>query len=42
MNSINNVWQGLAMNIPPEDYYRQRLTEAKRIALLWAEHAKKV
>ncbi|KAE8055327.1 hypothetical protein FH972_012174 [Carpinus fangiana] len=34
--------EGLAMNIPPEDYYRQRLTEAKRIALLWAEHAKKV
>jgi len=34
--------EGLAMNIPPEDYYRQRLTEAKRIALQWAEHAKKV
>ncbi|XP_030947010.1 COMPASS component SPP1-like [Quercus lobata] len=30
------------MSIPPEDYYRQRLTEVKRIGLQWAEHARKV
>ncbi|KAB1200329.1 Lysine-specific demethylase 5A [Morella rubra] len=34
--------EGLAMNIPPEDHYRQRLTEVKRIGLQWAENAKKV
>ena len=30
------------MSIPPEDYYRQRLTEVKRIGLQWAECARKV
>ena len=30
------------MSIPPEDYYRQRLTEVKRIGLQWAERARKV
>lgn len=30
------------MNIPPEDYYRQKLTEVKCMALQWADNAKKV
>ncbi|XP_050266962.1 lysine-specific demethylase JMJ17 isoform X1 [Quercus robur] len=34
--------EGLSMSIPPEDYYRQRLTEVKRIGLQWAERARKV
>ncbi|KAG6685054.1 hypothetical protein I3843_12G093300 [Carya illinoinensis] len=37
-----HLQEGLAMNIPPEDHYRQRLTEVKCIGLQWAEHAKKV
>uniref|UniRef100_A0A2N9J2S4 Zinc finger PHD-type domain-containing protein n=1 Tax=Fagus sylvatica TaxID=28930 RepID=A0A2N9J2S4_FAGSY len=34
--------EGLAMNIPPEDHYRQRLTEVQRIGSQWAERARKV
>ncbi|KAL4603864.1 hypothetical protein ACB092_10G153600 [Castanea dentata] len=34
--------EGLSMSIPPEDYYRQKLTEVKRIGLQWAERARKV
>ncbi|KAL3499347.1 hypothetical protein ACH5RR_038440 [Cinchona calisaya] len=34
--------EGLAINIPPEDYFQQRLTEAKHIGLQWADTAKKV
>ena len=30
------------MSIPPEDHYRQRLTEVKCIGLQWAERARKV
>lgn len=30
------------MNIPPEDHYKQRLMEVKRVAMQWADYAKKV
>ncbi|CAK9184600.1 unnamed protein product, partial [Ilex paraguariensis] len=33
---------GLAISIPPEDYFRQRLTEVRHIGLQWADKAKKV
>ena len=36
------AWQGLAISIPPEDHFRQKLTELKCIGLQWAENAKKV
>ncbi|KAK4338415.1 hypothetical protein RND71_042902 [Anisodus tanguticus] len=34
--------EGLAVGIPPEDYFRQRLTEVKNMGLQWADTAKKV
>ncbi|CAL9030117.1 unnamed protein product [Prunus brigantina] len=34
--------EGAALNIPPGDYYRQKLTEVKCIGLQWADNAKKV
>lgn len=34
--------EGLAISIPPEDHFRQKLTELKCIGLQWAENAKKV
>ncbi|KAL6547914.1 hypothetical protein OROHE_009619 [Orobanche hederae] len=34
--------EGLGLNIPPEDYFTQKLTELRNIALQWAETAKKV
>ncbi|KAF4403837.1 hypothetical protein CsatB_003771 [Cannabis sativa] len=34
--------EGLTLNIPPEDHFRQKLTEVKRVGLKWADHAKKV
>ncbi|KAM3396817.1 lysine-specific demethylase 5A [Capsicum galapagoense] len=34
--------EGLAVGIPSEDYFRQRLTEVKNIASQWADMAKKV
>lgn len=34
--------QGLAMNIPPEDYFTQKLTEFRDMGLQWADTAKKV
>ncbi|XP_015896152.3 lysine-specific demethylase JMJ17 isoform X2 [Ziziphus jujuba] len=34
--------EGLALNIPPEDHYKQRLMEVKRVAMQWADYAKKV
>ena len=36
------MWQGLALNIPPEDHFRQKLTEVKCVCLQWADYAKKV
>lgn len=36
------VLQGLAIHIPPEDYFRERLTEVRHIGLQWADTAKKV
>ncbi|WCJ26280.1 Lysine-specific demethylase 5D [Euphorbia peplus] len=33
---------GMDVNIPPEDYFRQKLTELKHIGLQWADNAKKV
>ncbi|KAL0447973.1 UNVERIFIED_CONTAM: Death-inducer obliterator 1 [Sesamum latifolium] len=33
---------GLAMNIHPDDYFRQTLTKLRDIALQWADKAKKV
>ncbi|KAK6130062.1 hypothetical protein DH2020_036189 [Rehmannia glutinosa] len=38
----NHLKEGLAMNIPPEDYFTQKLTEHRNMALQWAETAKKV
>ncbi|XP_075102065.1 lysine-specific demethylase JMJ17 isoform X2 [Nicotiana tabacum] len=34
--------EGLAVGVPSEDYFRQRLAEAKHIGLQWADMAKKV
>ncbi|KAL6544030.1 hypothetical protein OROGR_010527 [Orobanche gracilis] len=34
--------EGLGLNIPPEDYFTQKLTELRKVALQWAETAKKV
>ncbi|XP_027080412.2 lysine-specific demethylase JMJ17-like [Coffea arabica] len=34
--------EGLAINVPPEDYFTRRLTEVKHIGLQWADTAKKV
>ncbi|PON84593.1 Autoimmune regulator [Trema orientale] len=34
--------EGLALNIPPEDHFRLKLTEVKRVGLQWADYAKKV
>ncbi|XP_055961578.1 lysine-specific demethylase JMJ17 isoform X3 [Mercurialis annua] len=34
--------EGLAINIPPEDYFWKNLTELKQIGLHWADRAKKV
>ncbi|XP_012086902.1 lysine-specific demethylase 5B isoform X2 [Jatropha curcas] len=34
--------EGLALNIPPEDYFRQKLIELKHIGLQWADRAEKV
>ncbi|KAL2544111.1 uncharacterized protein Fot_13344 [Forsythia ovata] len=34
--------EGLAISIPPEDYYRQQLTALRDIGLQWADTAKKV
>lgn len=34
--------EDLAINIPPEDYFRRRLTEVKHIGQEWADAAKKV
>lgn len=30
------------MNVPPKDYFKQKLTELKSIGLQWADKAKKV
>ena len=35
-------FQGLAINVPPEDYFTRRLTEVKHIGLQWADTAKNV
>ncbi|KAA8522400.1 hypothetical protein F0562_013239 [Nyssa sinensis] len=34
--------EGLAINIPPEDHFRKKLTEVKHIGMQWADKAKKV
>ncbi|KAL5552082.1 hypothetical protein UlMin_002258 [Ulmus minor] len=34
--------EGLALNISPEDHFRQQLTEVKHVTLQWADYAKKV
>ncbi|KAJ9173612.1 hypothetical protein P3X46_016729 [Hevea brasiliensis] len=34
--------EGLAVNIPAEDYFLQKVTELKHIGLQWADRAKKV
>ncbi|KAF5729995.1 lysine-specific demethylase 5B isoform X2 [Tripterygium wilfordii] len=34
--------EGVAMNIPPEDHFRQKLVELECIGLWWADRAKKV
>ncbi|XP_019264663.1 PREDICTED: lysine-specific demethylase 5B isoform X1 [Nicotiana attenuata] len=34
--------EGLAVGVPSEDYFRQRLAEAKHIGLQWADMAKRV
>ncbi|XP_010695167.1 lysine-specific demethylase JMJ17 isoform X2 [Beta vulgaris subsp. vulgaris] len=33
--------EGSAINVPPEDYFRQKLVEAKQAGIQWAERAKK-
>ncbi|KAL3619294.1 hypothetical protein CASFOL_036864 [Castilleja foliolosa] len=38
----NHLKEGLAMNILPEDYFTQKLTKLRNMALQWAETAKKV
>ncbi|KAG8382234.1 hypothetical protein BUALT_Bualt05G0055700 [Buddleja alternifolia] len=38
----HHLKEGLAMNIPAEDYFRQKLTEFRDIGLQWADTAKKV
>lgn len=34
--------EGLAINVPPEDYFKQKLEEVKEAGMQWAELAKKV
>ncbi|XP_059661778.1 lysine-specific demethylase JMJ17 isoform X2 [Cornus florida] len=34
--------EGLAISIPPEDHFMQKLTEVKNIGIQWADKAKKV
>ncbi|EXB37360.1 Lysine-specific demethylase 5A [Morus notabilis] len=34
--------EGLTLKIPPEDHFRQKLTEVKRVGMHWADYAKKV
>ena len=36
------MYQGLAINVPPEDYFKQKLEEVKEAGMQWAELAKKV
>ncbi|KAL0307431.1 UNVERIFIED_CONTAM: Death-inducer obliterator 1 [Sesamum angustifolium] len=38
----HHLKEGLAMNIHPEDYFRQTLTKLRDMALQWADTAKKV
>ncbi|KAK4422610.1 Lysine-specific demethylase 5A [Sesamum alatum] len=38
----HHLKEGLAMNIQPEDYYRQTLTKIRDMGLQWADAAKKV
>ncbi|KAL3833496.1 hypothetical protein ACJIZ3_008232 [Penstemon smallii] len=37
----HNLEEGLAMNIPPEDFFRKKLTEFRDSGLLWSDTAKK-
>jgi len=34
--------QGLTINVPPEDYFKQKLDEIKQAGMQWAELAKEV
>ncbi|WCJ37793.1 hypothetical protein M5689_018894 [Euphorbia peplus] len=36
------IKKGMGINVPPEDYFRQKLTELEHIGLEWADNAKKV
>ncbi|XP_051119104.1 lysine-specific demethylase JMJ17 [Andrographis paniculata] len=38
----HHLKEGLALNIPPEDYFRQKLTALRDMGLRWAYTAKKV
>lgn len=42
LNTVYNMLQGVALNIPPEDHYRQQITAVKHVGLKWSEYAKKV